>query len=189
MDLSRTIIPKSDQINFEDVQTTSITATIKSVRAGNKEQPVFIDLEGYEGRPYKPSLSMRRVLVGGWGNDGKDWVGKSLTLVGDPNVKFGGVKVGGIKVKAMSGIESNFSMMLSVSRGKRVEHFVEKLSINTAPVSPLMWFSANAGSMDLTKLSSAYERAKAALAGNDSEISKLTEVYSLRKSEIEESGG
>ncbi|MDJ0087668.1 hypothetical protein [Pantoea allii] len=185
MDLSRTIIPKSDQINFEDVQTISITATIKSVRAGNKEQPVFIDLEGYEGRPYKPSLSMRRVLVGGWGNDGKDWVGKSLTLVGDPNVKFGGVKVGGIKVKAMSGIESNFSMMLSVSRGKRVEHFVERLVVDSPPVNPLMWFTANAGSMDLTKLSSAYERAKSALAGDDGNLNKLAEVYKIRKSEIE----
>ncbi|MEY5671835.1 hypothetical protein WI974_23875, partial [Salmonella enterica subsp. enterica serovar Corvallis] len=61
MDLSRTIIPKSDQINFEDVQTQSITAVIKAVRAGNSEQPVFIDLEGFEGRPYKPSKSMRRV--------------------------------------------------------------------------------------------------------------------------------
>ncbi|WP_354474164.1 hypothetical protein [Pantoea sp. UYEF8] len=189
MDLSRTIIPKSDQINFEDVQTSSITATIKSVRAGNKEQPVFIDLEGYEGRPYKPSLSMRRVLVGGWGNDGKDWVGKSLTLVGDPNVKFGGVKVGGIKVKAMSGIEANFSMMLSVSRGKRVEHFVEKLTVNNPPVSPLVWFTANAGSMDLNKLNSAYERARSAMAGNESDLQKLDDVYLLRKAEIEEAIG
>jgi hypothetical protein len=179
MDLSRTIIPKSDQINFEDVQTNSITALIKSVRAGNKEQPVFIDLEGYEGRPYKPSLSMRRVLVGGWGNDGKDWVGKYLTLVGDPNVKFGGVKVGGIKVKAMSGIDANFSMMLSVSRGKRVEHFVEKLSLD-----PLTWFTANAGSMDMTKLKTAYERAKSALSGNADSLSKLDEVFSLRSSEL-----
>ncbi|PKH21441.1 hypothetical protein CIG19_16715 [Enterobacterales bacterium CwR94] len=183
MDLSRTIIPKSDQINFEDVQNKSITATIKSVRAGNKEQPVFIDLDGYDGRPYKPSLSMRRVLVGGWGNDGKDWVGKSLTLVGDPSVKFGGVKVGGIKVKAMSGIESNFSMMLSVSRGKRVEHFVEKISMD-----PLSWFTANAGNMDSIKLQVAYDRAKSALTGNDIGLKNLEEVYLLRKSELQGAG-
>ena len=59
MDLSRTIVPKSDQLNFEDVQSQCITAVIKCVRAGNKEQPVFIDLDGYDGRPYKPSKSMR----------------------------------------------------------------------------------------------------------------------------------
>jgi hypothetical protein len=188
MDLSRTIIPKSDQINFEDVQTNSITALIKSVRAGNKEQPVFIDLEGYEGRPYKPSLSMRRVLVGGWGNDGKDWVGKHLTLVGDPNVKFGGVKVGGIKVKAMSGIDANFSMMLSVSRGKRVEHFVEKLIMPKNSDGPLAWFTANAGAMDLTKLQTAYDRARNALSGNSEDLAKLGEVFEIRKSELEGRG-
>ena len=70
MDLLRTIIPRSDQLNFEDVQTQSITAVIKSVRAGTKEQPVFIDLVGYDSRPYKPSKSMRRVLIGGWGSNG-----------------------------------------------------------------------------------------------------------------------
>jgi hypothetical protein len=40
-----------------------ITAAIKSVRTGNSEQPVFIDLEGYDGQPYKPSKSMRRTLT------------------------------------------------------------------------------------------------------------------------------
>ena len=112
MDLSRTIIPKSDQINFEDVQSQSITAVIKAVRAGNSEQPVFIDLEGFDGRPYKPSKSMRRVLIGGWGADGHSWVGRSLPLIGDPSVKFGGVAVGGIKIFAMSDVESDFSIML-----------------------------------------------------------------------------
>ena len=49
MDLSRTIVPKSDQLNFEDVQSQCITAVIKCVRAGNKEQPVFIDLDDTMG--------------------------------------------------------------------------------------------------------------------------------------------
>ncbi|WP_228399528.1 hypothetical protein [Limnobaculum xujianqingii] len=134
MDLSRTVIPKSDQINFEDVQTIGITAEIKSVRAGNNEQPVWIDLVGFDGRPYKPSKSMRRVLIGGWGSDGHSWVGKSLTLIGDPNVKFGGVAVGGIKIQAMSHVDGDFSMMLSVSRGKRAEHRVRKLMIKPTEV-------------------------------------------------------
>ena len=137
MDLSRTVIPKSDQINFEDVQSVGITAEIKSVRAGNSEQPVWIDLIGFDGRPYKPSKSMRRVLIGGWGSDGHSWVGKSLTLIGDPNVKFGGVAVGGIKIQAMSHVDGDFSMMLSVSRGKRAEHRVRKLVIKpTASMTP-----------------------------------------------------
>lgn len=187
MDLSRTIIPKSDQINFEDVQSQSITAAIKAVRAGNSEQPVFIDLEGYDGRPYKPSKSMRRVLIGGWGADGHSWVGRSLTLVGDPSVRYGGVAVGGIKISAMSDVEADFSMMLSVSRGKRQEHRVRRLEVKQqqTPDSVLSWFSENALSMDLTKLESAYTRAKAAIGDDINLVKKLDEVYSIREKEIE----
>ncbi|MBE0395323.1 hypothetical protein ILP74_07555 [Citrobacter amalonaticus] len=187
MDLSRTIIPKSDQINFEDVQTQSITAVIKAVRAGNSEQPVFIDLEGFDGRPYKPSKSMRRVLIGGWGADGHSWVGRSLTLVGDASVRFGGVAVGGIKIHAMSDVEEDFSMMLSVSRGKRQEHRVRKLEVKPqqTPESVLNWFSANALTMDLVKLEAAHTRAKGAI-GDDAElIGKLDDVYNTRKKELE----
>lgn len=187
MDLSRTIIPKSDQINFEDVQSQSITASIKAVRAGNSEQPVFIDLEGYDGRPYKPSKSMRRVLIGGWGADGHSWVGRSLTLVGDPSVRYGGVAVGGIKISAMSDVEADFSMMLSVSRGKRQEHRVRRLEVKQpqTPDSVLAWFSENALSMDLAKLESAYTRAKAAIGDDPNLVKKLDEVYGIRKKELE----
>lgn len=189
MDLSRTIIPKSDQINFEDVQSQSITAVIKSVRAGNSEQPVFIDLEGFDGRPYKPSKSMRRVLIGGWGADGHSWVGRSLTLIGDPSVKFGGVAVGGIKISAMSDVESDFSMMLSVSRGKRQEHRVKRLEVTkkiTDPQEILNWFSSNALKADLTSLKTAYDRATKALEGNVEHLNKLKEVYEIRQKELEQ---
>ncbi|WP_158782340.1 hypothetical protein [Pantoea sp. BAV 3049] len=179
-DLRGTVTPKSDQLNFEDVQSSSITAVIKSIRAGNSEQPVFIDLIGYDGRPYKPSKSMRRVLIAGWGSDGHSWVGKSLTLIGDANVKFGGVAVGGIKVSAMSHIDADFSLMLTTSRGKRTEHRVKRLSPD-----PLTWFTANAGQMDMSKLQTAYDRARNSLNGNDDQLKKLEEVYSLRKSELQ----
>lgn len=187
MDLSRTIIPKSDQLNFEDVQSLNITAAIKSVRAGNSEQPVFIDLEGFDGRPYKPSKSMRRVLIDGWGADGHSWVGRSLTLVGDPSVRYGGVAVGGIKISAMSDVEADFSMMLSVSRGKRQEHRVRKLEVTkkiTDPQAILTWFSENAITADLASLETTFSRAKAALASFPEHDKKLVEVYASRKKEL-----
>lgn len=189
MDLSRTIIPKSDQLNFEDVQSQSITAAIKAVRAGNSEQPVFIDLEGFDGRPYKPSKSMRRVLIGGWGADGHSWVGRSLTLVGDASVRYGGVAVGGIKISAMSDVEADFSMMLSVSRGKRQEHRVRKLDVKqqATPESALKWFSDNALSMDSTKLDVAYNRTKGVIGSNDELIAKLDEIHNLRKADLAKS--
>ena len=184
MDLSKTIIPRSDQLNFEDVQTSSITAVIKSVRAGNKEQPVFIDLEGFDGRPYKPSKSMRRVLIGGWGNDGHTWAGKSLTIVGDATVKYGGVAVGGIKVKAMSDIEASFSLMLTESRGRRKEHRVERLEVKSKP-EPLAWFSEAAITATAERLEFIYDKTKAALSENTESLSKAEQVYKSRKSELE----
>ncbi|MEQ1969816.1 hypothetical protein ABLA30_23295 [Xenorhabdus nematophila] len=182
MNLSNTIIPKSDQLNFEDVQTESITAVIKSVRAGTNDQPVFIDLVGYDGRPYKPSKSMRRILIGGWSPDGHSWVGKSLTLIGDPTVRYGGVAVGGIKISAMSDIDGDFSMMLSVSRGKRAEHRVKKL---IGPQEILNRFTAQAVVMNLTELEKAYQWAENALANHPEHKEKMTEVYNIRKSELE----
>ncbi|MBG6243367.1 MAG: hypothetical protein EKE20_16920 [Candidatus Symbiopectobacterium sp. Dall1.0] len=192
MDLSKTIIPKSDQINFEDVQSSSITAVIKSIRAGNSEQPVFIDLDGYDGRPYKPSKSMRRVLIGGWGSDGHSWVGKTLTLVGDPSVKFGGVAVGGIKVSAMSDIDADMSLMLTTSRGRRSEHRVKKLVVSrpqtkkvSDPQSVLAWFAEEAGKMDLPKLTEAFARGEKALSAHPEHLLKLTDMYGIRKAELE----
>lgn len=193
MDLSKTIIPKSDQLNFEDVQSQPITAVIKAVREGSKDQPVFIDLTDYDGRPYKPSKSMRRVLIGGWGNNGHTWVGKALTLIGDPSVKFGGVAVGGIKVHAMSDVDGDFSLMLSVSRGKRVEHRVKKLEVKSpekpsddrSPDQILCDFTEAAGSAkSIDELEKFYKYSAKKLADNAELLDKATDIYQIRKDEI-----
>lgn len=190
-DLRATITPKSDQLNFEDVQSSSITAVIKGIRAGNKEQPVFIYLEGFDGRPYKPSKSMRRVLIGGWGSDGHSWVGKSLTLIGDSAVRFGGVAVGGIKVSAMSDIEDNFSLMLTTSRGKRSEHRVSKLATKPAtatrtPEETLKAFTeAATNSKSIAELDKAHSYATRVLAGREDLIDAASGVYKARKEEME----
>ena len=63
MDLSQTIIPKSDQLNADDLIAGPRTIRITAVSTGNAEQPVVINYEGDNGRPYKPSKSMRRILV------------------------------------------------------------------------------------------------------------------------------
>ncbi|MGW1370157.1 hypothetical protein [Providencia hangzhouensis] len=186
MDLSRTIIPKSDQLNFEDVQSTPITATIKSVREGSKDQPVFIDLVGYDGRPYKPSKSMRRVLIGAWSSYGHSWVGRSITLIGDPTVKFGGVAVGGIKIHAMSHIESDLSFMLSVSRGKRAEHRVKKLMTNFDLLSD---FTGKAGEMTPEQLDRSYNWLKNKFSGDVENLEKLEIVYQSTKSDMEKANG
>lgn len=124
--LRDTIVPKSDQLNADDLIAGPMTVKITGVKRGDSEQPVIVALDGQ--RPYKPCKSMRRVLISAWGDDGSKWVGRSLTLYNDPDVKFGGVKVGGIRISHMSDIPSDLVMSLTATRGKRSEYKVTKLT-------------------------------------------------------------
>ena len=134
MDITATTAPRSDQQNFDDYIGGPRTVTVSEVRPGSAEQPVEIHLAEYPGRPYKPSKSMRRVLVAAWGPEAENYVGRRLTLVGDPTVKFGGSTVGGIKIAALSHLEKKLTLNLTVTKGKRSPHTVEPLP--DAPAAP-----------------------------------------------------
>lgn len=136
-DLTDTIVPRSDQMNAEDLLTGPRTFTIKDVRvAKTADQPVSIVLVEFpDGRPFKPSKTVRRLLVAAWGTDGKAYIGRRLTLYRDPDIKFGGMDVGGIRVSHMSHIPRAFTIALTVTRGRREPFQVEPLP-DDAPVSP-----------------------------------------------------
>lgn len=125
--LRDTITPKSDQLNADDLLAGPITVRIESVKRGDSEQPISIGLEGL--RPFKPCKSMRRVLITAWGDDGREWVGREMTLYNDPEVKWGGVKVGGIRISHMSGLDADLSMSLTATRGKRTPYLVKRLTV------------------------------------------------------------
>lgn len=127
MDLTQTIIPKSDQLNADDLIRGPVTVTVESVSAGAAEQPVDIHLVEYPGRAYRPSKSMRRVLVTAWGPETSEYTGRRLTLYRNPNTKFGGVVVGGIEISHLSHIDKRLPVLLTVTRGKRAPHVVEPL--------------------------------------------------------------
>lgn len=130
--LRDTITPKSDQLNADDLTGTTMVITVSDVRRGTADQPVIIDYYGANGRPYKPCKSMRRVLIYAWGDDGKSWIGKSMQLYNDPEVKFGGVRVGGIRISHLSHIEGSQIMQLTATRGKRSPYRVDPL-VTDAP--------------------------------------------------------
>jgi len=128
MDITTTTAPKSDQQNFDDYIGGPKTVTITEVRQGSDEQPIAIHLAEFPGRPYKPSKSMRRVLAGSWPQvDTDDYAGRRMTLYGDPDVKFGGKKVGGIKIAALSHIGQRLVFSLTETKGKKEPHTVEPL--------------------------------------------------------------
>lgn len=128
MDLTSTIVPRSDQINADDLLAGPVTVTITDVRKGSAEQPVDVVLDIFgPGRPFKPSKSMRRVMVTAWGPDSHAYIGHRMTLFRDPRVRFGADEVGGIRISHMSHIKGNLTVALTVTRGKRAAYVVEPL--------------------------------------------------------------
>jgi hypothetical protein len=133
MDLTESIAPRSDQVNADDLIGGPQTFTIREVRQGAAEQPFDFMLVETE-RAYRPSKTMRRLIVAAWGSDASNYVGKRLTLYREPSIKFGGATVGGIRISHMSGISKRVEEKFQVTRGKRETFTVEPLP--DAPTTP-----------------------------------------------------
>lgn len=141
LNLRDTITPKSDQINADDLMGVEKTITVTGVKRGSADQPVSIHYEGDDGRPYKPCKSMRRVLITCWGDDGHAWVGGSMRLYCDPDVKWGGVKVGGIRISHLTGIDRTMHLALTATKGKREPYKVEPMEPPTREPYPSELFT------------------------------------------------
>lgn len=125
--LRDTIVPKSDQLNADDLIGTTQTITVTEVARGPVDQPLSVHYQGENGRPYKPCKSMRRVLIAAWGEDGSLWAGRSMTLFCDQSVKFGGQEVGGIRISHLSHIDRDLKLKITTTRGKRSDYMVRKI--------------------------------------------------------------
>ena len=131
IDVSKTIAPKSDQLNADDLIGGARTIKITKIsKSESPEQPINIYFEGDEGKPYKPCKSMRRVLVQVWGKDGQEYVGRSLTIYRDNSVRFGGVDVGGIRISHMSHIDKPVTLALTASKTNRKPFTVQPLKVS-----------------------------------------------------------
>lgn len=137
--IAKSIIPKSDQLNAEDLLSGPITVTVQDVKQGTADQPVALII-GDGRQPYKPCKTMRKVLVYCWTDQAANWIGKRLTLYADPDVKWAGIAVGGIRISHLSGIESRVVLMLSETKGKRKAVTVDPLP-DVAPVPTAIDFT------------------------------------------------
>lgn len=174
MDMTQSIAPKSDQLNYDDFLATGpITVKIANVTgSADPQQPVSIHYDGDEGKPYKPCKSMRRVMVSVWGVDGKKYIGKSMTLYGDPKVVFGGMAVGGIRISHMSDIDKPVTMALSVSKANKKPFTVQPL-VHGVKVKP-----------ELTPSYKGWEGAKKALADGTYTIEQLRDIYLISEDNL-----
>jgi hypothetical protein len=128
MDLTESIAPRSDQINADDLISGPVTVTIQEVVKGTAEQPVDVRLVEFPGRAYRPSKSMRRVMVMAWGPEAAAYTGRRLTLYRNPEITFGKDKVGGIEISQMSHLAKPLTVALTATRGKRKSFTVEPIA-------------------------------------------------------------
>lgn len=138
--MNAVIVPKSDQINADDLIAGPITITIRDVKiAAGTEQPVSIIFDGSD-KVFRPCKSMSRVIVAAWGPDARQYVGRSVTLYRDPKVKWGGMEVGGIRISHLTDIEREMVMALTATKGKRTPYTVKPLAA-PAPVQQEQGFT------------------------------------------------
>jgi hypothetical protein len=126
--LRPTIIPKSDQLNADQLLNAELPITVTSVSlSASLDQPVSIHYAGENGRPFKPCKTMRKALIALWGEDGNAWIGRSMLLYCEPTVKWAGEEVGGIRIKAVSHIDCDKMLSLTETRGKKAKIKIMKM--------------------------------------------------------------
>lgn len=126
MDIGDTILAKSDQVNAVDL-AVPVTVTVEGVDVVGGDQPVNIHLREFPGKAYRPSKSMRRVLVKLWGPKSADYAGRRLTIYNDPSVTWAGKAVGGIRISHASHIDKPVTMSLALAKGKLAPFTVQPL--------------------------------------------------------------
>lgn len=131
IDISHTVKSKSDQLNADDLIGGDLMIQVEGVNVTNDpKQPVQIFYYGCEGRPFKPCLTVRRILMALWGKDASLWAGRWMNLYVDPTVSFGKQRnIGGIRVNAMSHIKDSATLNLTVTRGNKKEFRIQLINL------------------------------------------------------------
>jgi hypothetical protein len=134
------IVPRSDQLNAEQLWDKPMTITVtavKKVGGVGTQQPLVINYDGDNGRPYKPCKTMIKVMEKAWGDDIRAYVGKSMQLYCDRLVSFGDQKnIGGIRISHMTDLAGNAAKMalpLLITRGRKHTYIVERLDVVAKP--------------------------------------------------------
>lgn len=131
VDMTSTIKAKSDQLNAGDLIAGPVVVKVVKVDVRSGDQPMSIHTDGGL-QPYKPCLSMRRVLGKLWGGETDNWIGKSMVLFNDPTVIWAGKPEGGIRISHLEGISQNEEVPVRSSKRAVTRYMVEPLVIQQA---------------------------------------------------------
>jgi hypothetical protein len=134
-DVSFALEAKSDQLNALDIVGAEPVIRIREVRVQKSpQQPVWMYFDGDNGRPWKPSKGMLRVLAGAYGRDSAAWIGKRVRIYYEPSVKYAGADVGGIRIRALSDIsERGLAFSLRINQKKTEPYHVPLLVVDEKP--------------------------------------------------------
>lgn len=137
MDLTKALAPKSDQLDFADLeglppQIYTITEVSENGTELADQQPVNIRLAEFP-RWWRPSKGMLRVLADNWGKEVGAWVGRQVELYGDPNVYFGKEKRGGTRISRLSHISAAKTTLVNPRGGKSAYWTVKPLPAAAPP--------------------------------------------------------
>ena len=141
MDISESLAANSQQQNADEYVSGPKTVTVSEVKKGTAEQPVEVHLVEFPGKPFKPAKSVRRVLAKAWGTDASQWAGRRLTIYCDPEVRYAGKAVGGLRVSHVSHIDKPVTVALTVTRGKREPFTVHPLAAPAAYAPSQDWLA------------------------------------------------
>ncbi|GAW36981.1 hypothetical protein RA2_04056 [Roseovarius sp. A-2] len=131
IDITKTMVGKTDQLNAYDLLSGPRTIRIRDVKLDEKnpQQPLWLYFDGDDGKPWKPALTVRRILGLVWGLDASKWIGLHCTIWCDPKVRFGGADVGGIRVLEMEGLTQPRTLNLATARNARGNFTVKPLRV------------------------------------------------------------
>ena len=182
-DMTKVIEPRSDQLNADDMIAGPMTIKVSRVDIrGGQEQPVSVFYENDNGKPYKPCKSMCRALVLCWGADANRYVGRSMTLYRDADVKWAGMAVGGIRISHLSHIDGERVMMLTATKGSRKPHRVLPLTFESNPAALSAALEAIAAMTDKESRLAARKLCETTLQGDDVKVA--ADAYNAKVEEL-----
>lgn len=129
MDITEALAPASDQLDaIELVEPRTFTIDTGS-RLGKRDRKVVAEIRLVDfDRVWRPSKGMLDVLAACWGKDGKQWVGRRVTLYRDENVMLGREKRGGTRISHLSHIDGPRDITIRASgEGRTQQWHVEPL--------------------------------------------------------------
>lgn len=139
MDITEALAPTSDQLDAIELVAPRTFTIDTGSRLGQRDgkKVAEIRLVGFP-RVWRPSKGMLDVLAACWGVDGKQWVGRSVTLYNDPDVMFGKEKVGGIRISHLSHIDGPRTVKIrgTGGAGRKRDWRVEPLTDAPRPAAP-----------------------------------------------------